>query len=463
MNQKPYLISLITVLILVSFLSACVGSSKEAESNDGNDEEGKTSGVTLNVITVQDPFFEPLKKLIPEFETNTGIEVNLEGVEYNGLRNKIVMDVVGGSGSYDVVGVDNMWTGEFADGGYVIALDEFIERDEAEFDPDDIPEPVWGTWEWKGEQFAVPFSPYAKMTLYRKDLWEDPKNQEEFKATYGYDLKPPETWDQFRDMAEFFTGDWGDGQEHYGVAFNAKRGASIVHMFFAYANTFGAKWFKSYPEEPWDFTPTIDSSEIIESLEYYVSLREFAPPEVIGFEWFDTGAAFWNGQVAMMIHWNVYASMASDPKQSKIVGKIGAALPPGKDPSMRGSQLGGWGWGISTQTDKVDAAWEFVKWATSKETMLRMVTENSFDAVSRISVLTNPEVQEKYPWAEASAEALMNADPEYKPRIPAYVQMEEVLGVHLNDAVTGKKTPAQALKESQEQIEEVLKDAGLIE
>jgi multiple sugar transport system substrate-binding protein len=474
--KKRAIKALIVLLAAMLFMSACSKSTNNSGANSGsksNQTSGASAntggggdkplaGVTLNVLAIQDPFFDPLQKAIPKFEALTGAKVNLEGVEYNGLRNKIVLDNVGGSGTYDIISLDTMWTGEFVEAGYIIPLDDYIKKDEAEFDPSDIPQPLWEAYRWKGKTYGVPLSPYTKLVLYRKDLWEDANNQAAFKAKYGYDLQPPKTWGQFRDMAEFFTGDWGNGQKGYGVAFNGKQGASIVHMFYAYADNFGATWFKSYPQEPWDFTPTINSPETVEALEFYVGLRQFAPPEVTDFEWFDTGGAFWNGQVAMIDHWSVYASMASDPSQSKIVGNIGAAIPPGKTEDMAGSQMGGWALSINSISKQQDAAWEFVKWATSKETMLKMVTEDVFDAVSRESVLSDATVQEKYPWAQVYLESLKAANPEYKPRIPAYVQMEEVLGVELNAALLGKVTPQQSLETAQEKIIQILKNAQLI-
>lgn len=421
------------------------------------------SGVTLNMISIQDPFFEPLKKALPDFEAKTGAKVNLEGVQYNGLRDKIVLDAVGGSGTYDVISVDTMWTGEFAEGQYIVPLDDLLAKDKAEVNAEDTPPALWQAFAWKGKTYAAPLSIYTKMVIYREDLWGDPKHQQQFKAKYGYDLKSPETWQQFRDMAEYFTQDWnGDGKPEYGVAFNGKRSPAIVHHFFAYADNFGAKWFKSYPEEPWDFTPTMNSDVMKEALRYYVGLKKFAPPNVTDFEWFDTGGAYWNGQVAMIYHWSVYASLASDPKQSKVVGKVAAGLPPASAPELKRSAIGGWALGISNKTQKQDAAWAFIKWATSPSNLLKMVTENTFDAVDRISVLSKPEVQKRYPWLPTYLDTLKIADPEYRPRIPPYVQMEEVLSVRLNEALTGTLTPEAALDKAQEQITGIMKDSGYL-
>jgi len=428
----------------------------------GGRGSGDLKGATISVLAVQDPFFEPLQKAIPEFEERTGAKIKLEGVQYDALRNKFVLDATGGAGQYDVITIDNMWTGEFAEGNFVIPLDRYLENDGEEVNLQDFPDPVVQTYQWNNQTYGIPFSPYSKMFIYRRDLWEDPANQKRFDAEYGYELAPPKTWDQFRDMAEFFTQD-SDGQPNYGVAFNGKRGASIVHHFFAYSNNYGGEFFQSYPEKPWNFTPVVNSQEQKQALDFYVGLRDAAPPEVTDFEWFDTGGAFWNSQVAMIYHWSVYAALASDPNQSKVVGKIGTA--PGPVSTSSGleyggpgtSSLGGWSLGISSQSDQQDVVWEFVKWATSQDTMLKMTTENTFDAVPRRSVLTNPQYKERYSWADAYLETMEIADPEYRPRIPPYVQIEEVLGTKLNQALTGALSPSAALDQSNEEIVPIMR------
>ena len=51
--------------------------------------------------------------------------------------------------------------------------------------------------------------------VYRRDLFDDPKEKAAFKGKYGYDLAAPATYDQLRDIAEFFT---RPDQKSFGIA-----------------------------------------------------------------------------------------------------------------------------------------------------------------------------------------------------------------------------------------------------
>ena len=66
-----------------------------------------------------------------------------------------------------------------------------------------------------GTYWAYPTEGDANGWSYRKDLFEDPEEMEAFKAKYGYDLAVPTTYEQFLDIAKFFT---RPDQGLYGVA-----------------------------------------------------------------------------------------------------------------------------------------------------------------------------------------------------------------------------------------------------
>ncbi len=65
---------------------------------------------------------------------------------------------------------------------------------------------------------------------YRKDWFSNPDLQAEFKTKYGWDLAPPATFDQLKQIAEFFQGRTIDGKTVYGTSLYTERGSEGVTM-----------------------------------------------------------------------------------------------------------------------------------------------------------------------------------------------------------------------------------------
>ena len=86
-----------------------------------------------------------------------------------------------------------------------------------------------------GEYWGLPANQDAYGLMYRKDLFEDPKEKEAFKAKYGKDLAPPQTYQDAKEIAEFFTRPdqglygWGQmGGREYDFATTASNQLPVV-------------------------------------------------------------------------------------------------------------------------------------------------------------------------------------------------------------------------------------------
>ena len=102
--------------------------------------------------------------------------------------------------------------------------------------------------------------------------------------------------------------------------------------------------------------------------------------------------------------------------------------------------------------ERVQAAWEFVKFMTSPEQVLRDSLDTSH-MPTRASVAEMPEFQEffdKYPGTEVFVENLQNVL-KARPQIPQYPRISSALGQALVSAITGKATPQEALDQAAEQ------------
>ena len=70
----------------------------------------------------------------------------------------------------------------------------------------------------------------ANAWFYRKDWFERPELQAEFKEKYGRDLAPPTTQLELKDIAEFFQGREIDGKTVYGATIFTERGSEGITM-----------------------------------------------------------------------------------------------------------------------------------------------------------------------------------------------------------------------------------------
>ena len=125
-----------------------------------------------------------------------------------------VKDRQTGGGRYDLVMIFPRFLGDLAQ-DYLRPLDGHL--------PPDLLEGVDDAYRtlycrWGGKTVAVPVDGDVAMMYYRKDALENPEHQAKYKAKTGRELRVPRTWEDFRRVAEFFTGwEWGtSGRPGYG-------------------------------------------------------------------------------------------------------------------------------------------------------------------------------------------------------------------------------------------------------
>jgi Bacterial extracellular solute-binding protein len=78
-----------------------------------------------------------------------------------------------------------------------------------------------------------------------------------------------------------------------------------------------------------DGKAALDTKEQVAALELYTRLlRQYGPPGVVNFNWYECSAAFMQGQVACYMDGVNFASQFEDAGKSKVVGKVGYAVLP---------------------------------------------------------------------------------------------------------------------------------------
>ena len=175
---------------------------------------------------------EAIKLALPLYEEETGVRIELDSQPYNALQQKVFAELGSQSPFYDIIIVDTPWMPAVTN--QIEPLISYIE-DETLTDPellaldDFIPKVFYDTavynhpdshLEFPGDQsvidvqaiedagfdiFGLPLQANALTMSYRSDLFGDPDEQAAFEAEYGRPLTVPETWDEFVEVAQFFT------------------------------------------------------------------------------------------------------------------------------------------------------------------------------------------------------------------------------------------------------------------
>jgi multiple sugar transport system substrate-binding protein len=395
------------------------------------------AGVTLHVASQNDQFAGPLVQLAPEFQKATGIKVSVDILSYPELLTKITADFVGKTKGYDVVTMDIVWAGQFAEAGYTLDLGPWIARDKAELQLDDIyPVAMASLGRYDGKQIAYPFAGYANVLAYRTDLYE------------AKGLTPPKTIQELVKDAYALT---DRAHNVYGFVANGQKGPAVAQDWMQYNAQLGGSILGA------DGKPAINAPANVASLKVYKDLfTKAAPPGAVGYDWGGREESFRQGLVANMQSWSVGSAGYYDPKQSKVVGKVGImAAPPGEGVKQKYG-FGGWGLAINAAIDarQQEAAWLYIKWVTSAAVQKEMAKLGAGGYI-RISNVADPELVKMYPFLPVLDTAFRNGDGDYRPRIPQYPEIQDLLGTAVNAVLVGDADPQAALDKAQAEAEKL--------
>ncbi|MDN4640026.1 extracellular solute-binding protein [Agreia sp. PsM10] len=310
-----------------------------------------------------------LQPIADQFETDTGTSVTFVELPYDGLYNRLNSEFSSGSLSFDVAALDSIWLPTFAEA--LTPLDDvFTDEVQSDLFPALVTEA-----QVDGSFVGMPAWTNSEILYYRTDLFEDPAQQANFKAQFGYDLVPPTTWEQYADVAKFFTQDTdGDGQvDIYGTDV---KGAVETEWLATLSQT-GEKDMVVGD----DGTVSLGDEDSLEALDFYTSLLPYAPSGAAQLDWAGSQNLFNQGQVAMMRFWaHAYKQIPAD---SAVAGNVGVMTMVGGPGGVAGVP-GAWYLSVPAGTSKQEKALEFVQYAYDHN---ELSVDTDLGLASRISVL----------------------------------------------------------------------------
>ncbi len=301
-----------------------------------------------------------LQELTKEFTAETGIDVNFEFVPWPNFADRMLNELNNKGKTFDLLIGDSQWIGAGAVYGHYVKLNDFFEKEGISMN-DFSPATVYAYSTWpKGSEnyYALPAMGDALAWAYRKDWFDRPELNSEFKKKHGYDLGVPANWNQLHDMCSFFQGREIDGQKRYGAAINTERGSEGITMGVTAAMY---AWGMEYenPNKPYDMEGFFNSPQAVEAVEFYRKLYEdCAPPGHSDAYMVANLDAYKSGQVAFQMNW--YAFWPGVSKEDSD-GRVSGFFANPKQ-NVAAATLGGQGISVVKYSDKQDLALEYIKW-----------------------------------------------------------------------------------------------------
>ena len=428
-------LSVVTLMLLLLIAFASLGHAQK----------------TLTIAWAQWPPADYLQTLSEDFTTETGIKVDVVQIPWPSFQNQVDLAFVGKSDRYDIVIGDSQWLGMNSLGGHYVKLTDWINQN---IEVDKIYGPAMTAFaeypKGSGEYWALPAEVDANGYVYRTDLFEDPKEMKAFKDKYGYELAPPKTYKELRDIAEFFT----RPPDLYGIATYFSKEYDGITMGFqqvmwSYGGSYGDP--KTYKVKGY-----INSADSVKALEYYKELVKYSPPDAPNYYWAETLEAYNAGKVAMAMDYFAFLPGAIDPKQNpNYHDKSGFFIAPA-GPKGHYISIGGQGMSISAYSKNMDIAKQYMKWFMQKPVQEKWAVLGGLTPYKE--VLESDLFLTATPYNKAFAASFPYLRDFWA--VPEYGQLLEACQTNWNAVIVGSKSAKEALDEIARKHEQIFEENG---
>jgi multiple sugar transport system substrate-binding protein len=425
----------------VAALALCVGCSSGSSSTPKAQASGPASGtITWEASPITQGANDPRTVLISAFEKqypNIKVKLISGATDTDTLRGTLTTQISGGATSPDVFDGDVIWPAQFGKASLAAPLSDYL------------PKSYWNTFApglvagatYQGKIYGAPFFSDEGFLYYRKDLLQ--------KAN----LPVPTTWEQLVSESETLQKDklvkygfvW-QGDAYEGLTcdfneFNADAGGSIVSKDGS--------------------SSTINTAASLKAVNFMRSLitSGVSPAAVTTMQEPQAMSTFDDGDAAFLRNWDYAYSNANTPANSKVVGKVGVALPPTfqGQPGPGYSTVGGWNLYMNPHSKNIPATLDFIKFLTSPAAQDIIAGQYS-EIPTNEQTRTDPTILAKNPVLAIASKTKLISRPSYT---PDYSKVSQAVYSNINAALSGSTSAASALKAADSAIKTAVSGNGL--
>ncbi|TWF41191.1 ABC transporter substrate-binding protein [Neorhizobium alkalisoli] len=411
---------------------------------------GTFKGVTIDAKLIGGQQYEALYARIAEWEKATGAKVNiLSKKNHFELDKEIKSDIATGNISWCVGSNHSSFAPQYPDIYTDLAV--ILPKTEiAAFVPSTIKAATLG-----GKLVMLPRAQFDVSALYyQKSLYQDDAKKKAFKEKYGYDLTPPDTWQQVADQAAFFS----HPPDFYGTQFAGKEEA-INGRFYEMLVAEGGEYLDK------DGKPAFNSDAGVRALDWFVKLykAKAVPAGTTNYLWDDLGQGFASGTIALNLDWPGWANFFNDPKSSKVAGNVGVKVQPAGSSGKRTGWSGFHGFSVTESCAHKDAAASLVWFLTNEDSQKLEAGAGPLPTRTAVwdwdiaQAATDPYKKEVLGAFQAAATHAFAV-----PQTPSWIEISNAVYPELQAAILGDKSSKDALDTAAKKATQILEDAGAL-
>lgn len=442
---------LVVALLIIALVATGLFASGASEGD---------STPVVKVASVNNDAMIMMEKLSKQYTEETGTEVVFTILSENEIRSKITQDVSLGGGGYDLVTLGTSDMGTYLDNGWTEALEPMFtalsQEKQDEYDLEDVIASVRQSCSSATNGLAaLPFYSESTMICYNKEIF----------AANNLTMPENPTWEEVYELAA------ACDDKANGIAGIAIRGLAgygqNMYIFGSIMNAFGGQYYDM------EWNATYDTEAVKNAWTFYKKLITVAEDSPTTSGYTECLNLFAQGKAAIYFDATVSAGTFAS-SGSKVAGKVGYAQTPTAVKENNGT-IGGWGIAVTANSKSKDAAFDFLRWATSKDYVKRVQAEFGFSATpsgTRISTYENTEYLTASDFAAMTKASIEGAninhpalgDTPYTgnslPNLPEFSSWGEAIGAELSAYIAGQKDLDSCLSASQALINKVAIEGG---
>jgi multiple sugar transport system substrate-binding protein len=423
MKRRMVCLSLVALICVGAFASIALGAVNWKQ----------LQGTEIRFLMNKHPFTTFIEPKVPEFEKLTGIKVTIEAFPEDQYRNKRTIELNAGGkvdGYMIMPGQDDL---HYWKAGWLQPMDGYNSDPaltEADWNFKDFFPSFAKASSIDGKLIGIVINAETSLLAYRKDLFTK------------FKVKVPQTMKELEQTAKFFYGKEVDGKKMVGITLRGK-GAAATSQWVDFLYSFGGSW--TTPQGKSNFA----SPQNIAAFKFYGDLlRNYGPQGGTMLHWAESTSMFMEGKAAMIYDANVFKALYENPKESKVVGKVGYAVIPAGS-AGRLPHVSNWSLSISktSTAERQKAAWLFIQWATNKENSLGALLDGV--PAGRTSAWNSKEYKSKDDqpdWTANTMKSFEIGQPQWNPPVINVPEIRDITGQVIVDAIEGKDVAASAKK-----------------